>query len=112
MLLTAFPEEYDKDIQTKVFAGIEAGLDRAAWRKSGTGFYQIPDNSNTQFAVLALWAAYSLSDYDVPQKAWEKIRQNFLKGQLDDGAWSYRKAPKSPSLTMTASEGLELMLQP
>jgi hypothetical protein len=79
------------------------GADRAAWRKSGTGFYQIPDNSNTQFAVLALWAAYSLSDYDVPQKAWEKIRQNFLKGQLDDGAWSYRKAPKSPSLTMTAA---------
>jgi hypothetical protein len=75
---------------------------RAAWRKGG-GIAGIPDNSNTQFAVLALWAAYSLADYEVPERVWEKIRKHYVKGQLDNGSWSYRKVPKSASDTMTCA---------
>ena len=33
MQLTAFPAEYDKDIMVRVFAGIEASMDVAAWRQ-------------------------------------------------------------------------------
>lgn len=36
--------------------------DRNAWRKGSWGLLNIPDNSNTQFAVLALWAAQEMAD--------------------------------------------------
>ena len=75
---------------------------RAAWRK-GSLPRGIPDNSNTQFAVLGLWAAYSLAGYDVPGRVWEKIKKHYVKGQFDSGAWSYRKVNKSASDTMTAA---------
>jgi len=77
--------------------------DRNAWRKGSTGISNIPDNSNTQLAVLALWAAQQMAGYQVPRDSWEEIKKHFLKYQEDDGGWSYRKVNRSSSPTMTAA---------
>ncbi|HEX5138708.1 MAG TPA: prenyltransferase/squalene oxidase repeat-containing protein [Planctomycetota bacterium] len=76
--------------------------DRAAWRKSGSGLYA-PDNSNTQFAVLALWAAQAMAEHRAPRESWEDVRKHFLKTQEDDGGWSYRKVNSATTPTMTAA---------
>lgn len=67
------------------------------------------DNSNSQFAILALWAAYSLTEYEVPKRTWERIRDLYATSQLEDGGWSYSHfgagrparggGPGSPSMT-------------
>jgi len=77
--------------------------DREAWRKSGGGPSGIPDNSNTQFAVLALWAAQEIGGYDVPADTWEKVKKHFLKKQERDGGWSYQNVHRASKATMTAA---------
>jgi len=67
--------------------------DRRAFNK-GTSPQGRPDNSNTQFAVLALWAAESIGGYAVKDR----------KGQTDTGAWAYsNKRGNKRSATMTAA---------
>jgi len=61
------------------------------------------DNSNTQFAVLALWAAESIAGYDVKPSTWKQIFKHFRKGQQDDGAWGYTNSKRDPRATMTAA---------
>jgi VWFA-related protein len=46
------------------------------------------DNSNTQFALLGLWAA-GRHGFD-PDAALEAIDEHFRSSQLDDGRWGYR----------------------
>ena len=46
------------------------------------------DNSNTQFAILALWAS---RNYRVPiELTLVRLDQRFRTSQLSDGAWSYQ----------------------
>jgi len=47
------------------------------------------DNSNTQFAVLGLWAA-ERAGVKVDARVWQKIRDHFEKTQAADGSWGYR----------------------
>ncbi|HEX5138709.1 MAG TPA: hypothetical protein VFY93_17185 [Planctomycetota bacterium] len=58
-------------------------------RKGGPGL-GTPDNSNTQFAALALWAAQVAADFRVPRVTWERVRDHFVRTQERDGRWSYR----------------------
>ena len=51
------------------------------------------DNSNSQFAVLALWAAHVLAGFDVPRRTWERIAKLYIGTQLPGGGWTY-----SPSI--------------
>jgi hypothetical protein len=83
------------------------GGDRAEWRK-GVGPEGIPDNSNTQFGVLALWAAQSMAGFDVPERAWGKLVKHYRKMQEDDGGWPYRKVKYVSSATMTAAGTVSL----
>ncbi len=63
------------------------------------------DNSNTQFAVLALWAASQR--YGVPiGRSIELVEQRFRTTQQEDGAWPYNPETgtgSSPWPTMTAA---------
>jgi hypothetical protein len=61
--------------------------------------FGIGDNSNSQFAVLALWAAYSLTGYEVPARTWQRIRDFYKRTQLSAGGWQY-------SGTMRGGRGL------
>jgi hypothetical protein len=57
------------------------------------------DNSNTQFAMMALWAARR---HDIPvEVALSKVEQRFRISQLDDGHWSYLFRDKRPKASMT-----------
>ena len=47
------------------------------------------DNSNTQFAVVALWAAYSLADFEVPATTWKRIWDLYDKTRAKNGGWGY-----------------------
>jgi hypothetical protein len=70
------------------------------------------DNSNTQFAVLALWSAHSLAGYRVPAKTWEGIRNHFRATQEADGRWLYHAGmPSDPynPRSMTAGGAVSLV---
>ncbi|MGO9464039.1 MAG: vWA domain-containing protein [Isosphaeraceae bacterium] len=51
-------------------------------------FSSVGDNSNTQFALLGLWAA-GRHGFD-PDAGLESIDRHFRSSQLDDGRWGYR----------------------
>jgi hypothetical protein len=61
------------------------------------------DNSNSQFAVLALWAASALAGYEVPSRTWQRIQAFYTRSQLADGGWGYVPGPDDlasrPSMT-------------
>jgi len=64
---------------------------RAERRKTARRFAMFPsvgDNSNTQFALLGLWAA-GRHGFD-PDASLESIDQHFRSSQLADGRWGYR----------------------
>ena len=48
------------------------------------------DNSNTQYAVLALWAAHSLAGHNAARGVWGRVGKHFKTSQNRDGSWSYR----------------------
>jgi len=89
------------------------GAKNIAWAQP-----QLPeDNSNTQFAILGLWAARK---HDVPMAlTLVRLDQRFRNSQLPDGSWSYHvpggfvKDPKgakhqmpTPSMTCVGLMGL------
>ena len=86
----------------------------------GKGIANRSDNSNSQFALLGLWAARTylsnLSESDLKgrlgNKVWEQIRDFYLGTQLtknaDNGSWNYSAIPnrvydQHGSLTMTTA---------
>ncbi len=79
---------------------------------SGTG--NKADNSNTQYALLGLWAGRQ-AGATMEKAAWESIHEFYKSSQCDArlnprgqeiAGWNYTngiKSPKSPTLTMTAA---------
>jgi hypothetical protein len=62
-----------------------------------------PDNSNTQFAVLALHTA-DRAGAEVDERLWKEIRQMYIRTQLQTGGWQYRYLSGAPDrLTMTSA---------
>jgi hypothetical protein len=58
------------------------------------------DNSNTQFAALALWVGRR---HGLPvEKAITKLDRRFRSTQMDDGGWSYNGLRPGPSMPMMA----------
>ncbi|MEI7685385.1 MAG: DUF4159 domain-containing protein [Planctomycetota bacterium] len=75
------------------------------WDYSNMG--QITDNSNTQYAVLGLWAGKQ-AGIDIKNEIFEGIRQYYLENQdPKDGAWIYASGllvpSNQPSITMTTA---------
>ncbi len=72
-------------------------------RKFG-GQPSLGDLSNTQFAVLALWAAESTAGHKVRKSTWKATRRRLSKLQLESGGWSYSMDGKGVSrASMTAA---------
>jgi serine/threonine protein kinase len=66
----------------------------------------VADNSNTQFATLALWAARR---HDLPlERSLDLLARHFRKTQLSSGAWKYRPgwANDTPAMTGVGLLGL------
>lgn len=73
-------------------------------QRAAVGF--IDDNSNTQFAILGLWAARK---HNVPvEAAFDLIQKRFLSTQSPNGGWPYSGTgvPGSPSMTCVGLIGL------
>jgi hypothetical protein len=70
--------------------------------QSGRGGAGGPDNSNTQFALLALWVAKQSGHVHINKEFWEQVRDYYGRTQQADGGWKYDTGGIS-SLTMTAA---------
>ncbi|MBQ3388660.1 MAG: DUF4159 domain-containing protein [Thermoguttaceae bacterium] len=53
--------------------------------------YGTADNSNTQFAVLALYEAQK-AGVEIPESVWREIEEYWIRLQNSDGSWGYRAA--------------------
>jgi VWFA-related protein len=79
---------------------------RKATRRSQPFWIQ-GDNSNTQFALLGLWAA-GRHGFD-PDESLESIDNHFRSTQLDDGHWGYRLGmPGSEAMSCAGLMGLAI----
>lgn len=123
------PSVYTRSLQTMVFAEARQQedskvlkeeyrkriADNAAWLLAaryskdkeflGWSYRQSPftsDNSNTQFAMLGLWAARQ-AGVEVPEAAWKEIRDFYLRTQQKEGSWGYRPYVDPASMTMTTA---------
>jgi hypothetical protein len=64
---------------------------------------RITDNSNTQFAVMALHAGEH-AGATVQKRDWEEIRDYYLRTQHNDGGWTYNPALQGgTTFTMTSA---------
>jgi len=112
----------DKDKKRELPAEIKEMLkliERRPGQPGGDGIYQHDlkvaglkgDNSNTQFASLALWVARR---YGIPaEPALTRIEKRFRATQLQDGSWGYFHSPTglhyrddSPAMTCAGLIGL------
>jgi hypothetical protein len=66
----------------------------------GKGASAGADNSNSQYAVLGLWAGRQ-GGANVHRAIWEGIRDYYLRTQLDDGTWIYTPRENKSQVTMT-----------
>jgi hypothetical protein len=65
------------------------------------------DNSNTQFALLGIWAA-GRHGFE-PDESLEAIDRHFRSSQLSDGHWGYRPGtPAKESMTCAGLMGLAI----
>jgi hypothetical protein len=69
-----------------------------------------PDNSNTQFAVLALWMAKQ-AGAAVPDAVWRELRNYYVTTQANSGTYSYRAThegldPRRLTMTVAGLAGL------
>ena len=88
-------KELPKEIQAQLTViGASAARD---------GDTMLGDNSNTQFATLALWVARR---HGVPtDKALGRVEQRFRSSQNPDGGWAYMPVFSPGAPTMTGSSG-------
>jgi hypothetical protein len=83
-------------VQSRVFRNKEL----LGWGyKAGS---QSADNSNTQYALLGLWAGRT-SGAKINRDVWQSIRDFYVANQEASGGWFYIPTFRTPSLTMTTS---------
>jgi hypothetical protein len=61
------------------------------------------DNSNAQFAIMALWMAQTHADFPVPKSVWKRVLRLYEGSQQRDGGWNYSGAGSGSSDSMTAA---------
>jgi RNA polymerase sigma factor (sigma-70 family) len=100
-------------------------LEKAAVRREGRllgwgyeGRAGDPDNSNTQYAVMGLYAAAQVGFAPKNKNLWKEIREYYMATQGDAGGWGYhsdRGFPPSQTMTLAGLCGLLItdeMLKP
>ena len=72
---------YKSQFASGMWAYSAAGRDNRGIIESG-------DNSNTQFAILGLWAC-TQAGFSVPRETWLRAQKHYRKNQNGDGGWGY-----------------------
>lgn len=108
------PVRYKREIQAGADWLIEAQCPNGMWTYQNMGTrgartgkrlnLGAGDNSNTQFAVLALHAAFQ-AGVAVPENTWKLSSEHFTKSQNKDGGWGYN-ASEMPSYGSMTGAGL------
>ena len=75
------------------------------WTYAAGGGRGSPDQSNSQFAVLALHEAQRVGVF-VTQKTWELAARYWHQMQRQDGSWGYRSLPGTGSMTCAGLSSL------
>ncbi|MEQ8788497.1 MAG: DUF4159 domain-containing protein [Pirellulaceae bacterium] len=87
---------------------IEDGPRRGAWSYSGDRGRG--DNSNSQFALLALYEAERVG-VKVDRRTWSLAREYWLNTQREDGAWGYYEGqPSTGSMTCAGITSLVITM--
>jgi len=89
--------QLDSDLWTYALGWGRTKDPRPAVRRGG-------DNSNSQFAILALWAAAALAEYPVPTRTWQRVHRFYTRTQLRNGEWGY--TPDQPGRDSMTAAGL------
>lgn len=82
----AAPHILRRDVAWLIKAGRKGAYDYVSKEDSSDEKY---DNSNSQMAVLGLWAAHQRG-VEVPKRIWQEIENHWLSEQQPDGGWNYR----------------------
>ncbi len=69
------------------------------YKEDAKGF---TDNSNTQYAVMALHAAAE-KGFKIEEQVWKDLREYYRRTQLQDGGWDYQAKGRPATLTMTCA---------
>lgn len=106
VLAAADAKRYQREIQSAAKWLISAQLDSGLWTYgAGSGIF---DHSNSQFALLGLYAA-AQAGVAVPPSTWQKARARVLATQNADGGWGYRSGGESYG-SMTAAGIADLII--
>src|SRR5436189_280732 len=76
----------ERDVDFLVSARVMNGNELTGWTY---GFRGVPDNSNTQYALLGLHEGF-VAGADVKPEVWEGILE-YYKSTQRKGAWGYRR---------------------
>jgi hypothetical protein len=96
-------EKKDADLISRNVAWLEKALVRKEGRLQGWSYSiegQRADNSNTQYAIMALHRAAQAGFKPENKELWNEVRAAFVAGQHQDGGWGYMFGV-SPTSTQT-----------
>ncbi|MBP5622589.1 MAG: DUF4159 domain-containing protein, partial [Thermoguttaceae bacterium] len=98
----ADPETYRSAIESNVAWLVERQMKtqndhRGGWSYVGDNqASERADNSNSQFALLALYEA-ELVGVEIDDSVWQSAEDYWLRMQNDDGSWGYRSSSLNPA---------------
>lgn len=79
---------------------------RPATDKEMAGFAGGPDASNSQYALLGVWAGKRRAGAEVPHQYWKLTLNYWLNTQRPDGGWGYSPKTRSKSYMAMTLAGL------
>jgi hypothetical protein len=94
-------------------AALWKGADLQGWTYGAAGGSgHRTDNSNTRFAVAAVYAAHKAGVKPANAKLWPAVRDYYVRAQTESGGWTYQheNSKAKGTHTMTASGVLGLLM--
>jgi hypothetical protein len=100
-------ERIRENVKWLIDARVLSGNQLRGWTyQRGGGQGATADNSNTQYALLGLWAGRQ-GGVEIKREIWESIRDFYVRTQEEDGGWGYAPVGgpggRGASLTMTTA---------